>query len=200
MNRPQIYLASRSPRRRELLDQIGVRYRVVTADLDESRQRGESPRTYVTRLARDKAWAGYALANEQLPVLAADTAVVVDGQTLGKPEGQAHALSMLRMLSGRTHQVLTAVVVRHDKEWSALSCSRVTFRCIAPHEALAYWQSGEPADKAGGYGIQGLGALFIERLEGSFSGVMGLPLFETAQLLNQAGLDPLAAGARGETV
>lgn len=200
MNRPLIYLASRSPRRRELLDQIGVTYRVVAADLDESRRPGESPPGYVTRVARDKAWAGYALASDGIPVLAADTAVVLGEQILGKPRSQQQGLAMLMALSGRTHQVLTAVVLRHERERLALSSSAVTFRRIAPEEALAYWRTGEPADKAGGYGIQGLGALFVERLEGSFSGVMGLPLFETARLLNQAGLDPLTAGARGETV
>ncbi len=188
---PWIYLASQSPRRRELLDQIGVRHEVIAVDLDENPRPGEAPAEYVIRLALEKAQAGHAaLQGRPLrPVLAADTAVVVGGTILGKPRDQADALAMLARLSGRSHMVLTGVALVGAHADSRLSVSHVSFRLITPEEALAYWHSGEPADKAGGYAIQGRGALFISRLEGSFSGVMGLPLFETAELLRAAGME-----------
>ena len=188
---PQLHLASRSPRRRELLSQIGVRFAVVSAQTDESRIPGELPEDYVLRVSRDKARAARATlpATEPLPVLGADTAVVIDGHILGKPRSREDFLETMRLLSGRTHRVLTAVaLVAADGERSDLSESRVTFRTLHESELLRYWASGEPRDKAGGYAIQGLGALFVTGLMGSYSGVMGLPLFETGRLLEQVGV------------
>lgn len=189
----QIYLASQSPRRRELLHQIGVNHEVIAVDVDETPHPGEAPAEYVIRLALEKAEEGHRLTagQSELPVLAADTAVVIDNEILGKPADQAQAQEMMERLSNRSHKVLTGIALIGETRASRLSVSNVTFRKVSPEEALAYWQSGEPADKAGGYGIQGLGAVFISRLEGSFSGVMGLPLFETAELLQQAGIAPL---------
>ncbi|MBL1261452.1 MAG: septum formation inhibitor Maf [Thiotrichaceae bacterium] len=185
MNDPLIYLVSQSPRRRELLLQIGIAHEVLVADIDETPHVGEAAERYVARMALAKARAGRAsLSVIDKPLLAADTSVVVDGQILGKPRDEVDAREMLLSLAGRTHQVVSAVaLVNAVAEESRLSVSDVTFRDISDRESRAYWRSGEPADKAGGYGIQGLGALFIERLEGSYSGVMGLPLFETAVLM-----------------
>jgi septum formation protein len=185
---PLICLASASPRRRELLAQIGVPFRVAGAPVDESRLEGEPPRDYVMRLARAKALAGRAV-DASLPVLAADTTVVIEGALLGKPANQQEAQRMLSRLSGRVHEVLTAVALA-DSQGVALqlSASQVRFREITEAECTAYWHTGEPCDKAGGYAIQGLGAVFVEWLQGSYSGVMGLPLFETARLLQAAGI------------
>lgn len=185
-----IYLASQSPRRAELLRQLGVRFEVVNAVVDESLQHNESPYQYVLRVAQTKAEAALALLGDKAdrPLLAADTAVTLDGHILGKPRDRADGLAMLAQLSGRTHQVLSALVVwTPDGVQQALSTSTVSFRTITPDEAAVYWETGEPADKAGAYAIQARGAVFVERLEGSYSGVMGLPLYETAQLLKQAG-------------
>lgn len=197
---PQIYLASCSPRRGELLSQIGVLHEVVPAEVDETPLPGEAPAEYVIRLALAKAQAGRnGLGNDcRLPVLAADTAVVVEDEILGKPQSRKEALAMLARLSGRSHKVLTGVALAGDELESRLSVSTVTFRTVTSNDAAAYWHSGEPADKAGGYAIQGLGAMFISRLEGSYSGVMGLPLFETAELLRNAGIDPLPAEGKQE--
>lgn len=188
---PQLILASASPRRRELLDQIGVTYRVVVADVDESPRPDEAPEPYVLRVAAAKsAEAARQTTDTGLPVLAADTAVVVDADILGKPDHREPAAAMLRRLSGRSHRVLTGVSVRVGAQhWQALSDTVVYFRALQEAEILAYWQTGEPRDKAGAYAIQGYAALFIERIEGSFSGVVGLPLFETAELLRKAGVD-----------
>ena len=186
-----IYLASESPRRRELLQQIGVPFRVLEAAVDESVLKGESCEAYVTRLAAAKVDAGWESNPEvhRAPVLAADTAVVLDGRILGKPTDRPDGEGMLRQLSGRTHVVLTAVALRTAGGRRAkLSRSEVTFRALAEQEIRAYWESGEPSDKAGGYAIQGRAAVFISELRGSFSGVMGLPLFETAELLRDAGV------------
>ena len=187
---PQFYLASASPRRRQLLEQMGLRFEVVAADVDEGLRPGEPPEDYVSRVAEAKAQAVVLrLGSPVLPVLAADTAVVLDGGILGKPRDRADGMAMLDRLAGRSHQVLSAVALWHaDRVRRALSRSRVTFRAISSEEAAAYWASGEPADKAGGYGIQGLGGVFVESLEGSYSGVMGLPLFETAALLKETGI------------
>ncbi|MCK7575039.1 MAG: Maf-like protein [Chromatiales bacterium] len=193
----QIYLASRSPRRAELLAQIGVRFAPVAAEIDETPRPGESPEDYVRRIAIEKAQAGCAAVASQdpRPVLAADTAVIIDGEILGKPLDRPDFLRMMARLSGRTHQVLTGVALAQAGEVRyELSTSRVGFRVIDERERLAYWTSGEPHDKAGGYGIQGLGALFVAELQGSYSGVMGLPLYETGRLLHQAGI-VLLAGA-----
>jgi septum formation protein len=186
-----IYLASESPRRRELLQQIGVPFRVVGIAVDESVQPGETPPAYVTRLAAAKADAGWDGSRDasQVPVLAADTAVVLDGKILGKPAHQEEAEEMLGRLSGRTHEVLTAVALRTAQGLqSRISRSEVSFRNIAAGEAQAYWETGEPSDKAGAYAIQGRAAIFVADLRGSYSGVMGLPLFETAELLRTAGI------------
>jgi septum formation protein len=186
-----IYLASGSPRRRELLQQIGVRFKVIRTDLDETVRRGEEPLAYVSRLATAKAEAGWQRSRglAEASVLAADTAVVLDGKILGKPKDMDDAMSMLGELSGRTHEVLTAVALRTGLgSRSTVSRSSVTFRSIEAGEARRYWETGEPLDKAGAYAIQGYAAVFIADLHGSYSGVMGLPLFETAQLLEAAGM------------
>lgn len=186
-----IYLASQSPRRHELLDQIGVPHETLDAPVDETLHADESPEDYVQRLALSKARAGHALQNQH-PVLGADTVVVVDDRILGKPHNRAEGIAMLSALSGREHRVLTGVaLIDGQVEHYRLSDSRVSFRTLLDSEMAAYWDSGEPLDKAGGYAVQGLGALFINHLSGSYSGIMGLPLFETAELLNQAGLNLL---------
>jgi septum formation protein len=186
-----IYLASGSPRRRELLQQIGVPFRVLGTAVDEAVAAGEAAAAYVARLAAAKAEAGWEHAQDAhpAPVLAADTAVVLDGEILGKPAHRDDGERMLSLLSGRTHEVLTAVALRTQAGLrSSISRSAVTFRGIAADEARAYWDTGEPLDKAGAYAIQGRAAVFIADLRGSFSGVMGLPLFETAELLSEAGV------------
>jgi len=181
-------LASISPRRHELLTQLGVPHTVRAADIDESLRPGEAPRRYVVRMARGKAQA-VADRGEALPVLAADTTVVLDGEIFAKPADRAEGLAMLARLSGRTHLVLTAVALKaHGVMRLKLSASAVAFRVIPPKEAQDYWETGEPRDKAGGYGIQGYGAAFIRRIRGSHSGVMGLPLHLTADLLRAAGI------------
>jgi septum formation protein len=190
-----IYLASASPRRRELLEQIGVSYRVLQVEVDEDRHAGEQPELYVLRLALHKAKAGHARlrAGDVGAVLGADTSVVIDGEVLGKPADQAQGIAMLRRLSGATHHVYTGVaLVDDDHQATRLSVSAVSFRPLSLAECEQYWRSGEPADKAGGYAIQGRGAIFVSRLEGSYSGVMGLPLFETAELLREFGINGLA--------
>lgn len=185
-----IFLASASPRRTQLLDQIGVIHRVRPISLDETRLADEPPADYVIRLARAKAEALWRVldAAERRPVLAADTTVAIDGEVLGKPADREAAVRMLQRLSGRTHQVFTAVALRHERGCDhRLSVSDVTFRFVTPEESEAYWRTGEPADKAGGYAVQGLAAVFITRIAGSYSGIMGLPLAETAELLAQIG-------------
>jgi septum formation protein len=184
----QIYLASASPRRRELLDQIGIRYRLLPVEVPEVQLPGESPAEYVQRVALEKARVGWRLAQDHLPVLAADTAVVVDGVVFGKPHDRQSGLYMLSRLSGRTHEVLSAVALVAAREEVRLNISRVTFRHTTPAEQRAYWASGEPFDKAGSYAIQGRAAAFIRYLQGSYSGVMGLPLYETAELLGKFGV------------
>ncbi len=194
-----LILASASPRRAQLLRQLGIRHRVLPAHIDESRQPDERVEQCVQRLAAAKARSvfgtlaahpGGASAGAALPaVLGADTEVVIDGELLGKPADRARGIAMLARLSGRTHEVLSAVtLISAGSERSALSRSAVTFRALEADESAQYWDSGEPRDKAGGYAIQGLGAQFVAHLSGSFSGVMGLPLFETATLLRAAGL------------
>ena len=185
---PLVCLASVSPRRRELLTQIGVSHTVVGADIDESVRPGEAPRDYVLRMARQKALT-VRERGESLPVLAADTTVVLDNTIYGKPHDRADGMAMLGQLSGRTHEVLTAVALANSNEVTVcLSVSTVRFRGLSPEECAAYWDTGEPRDKAGGYAIQGAAAVFIEALSGSYSGVMGLPLFETGELLRAAGV------------
>ncbi|HEX6996513.1 MAG TPA: Maf family protein [Gammaproteobacteria bacterium] len=187
MGKNFVCLASASPRRSELLRQIGVRFEVRPAAVDESRGSAETPAEYVVRLALAKAAA--VASDPQTTVLAADTAVVLRERIFGKPADAREAEAMLAELSGRTHRVLTAVAVRRgDRAEALLSTSDVRMRAITPRERRAYCASGEPLDKAGAYAIQGLAAVFVEHLSGSFSGVMGLPLFETAELLRRFGV------------
>ena len=177
-----------SPRRRELLAQIGVPHTVAAAHVDETQLRGESPRDYVVRLAQLKATT-VRDRGESLPVLAADTTVILDGVVYGKPLDRADALAMLAALSGRSHEVLTAVALAAAGGVTLrVNASTVLFRNISRAEMEAYWETGEPRDKAGGYAIQGYGAVFVATLSGSYSGVMGLPLLETAELLSEAGI------------
>jgi len=187
---PHLYLASNSPRRVELLRQIGVNFRVIAATIDESAVAGETPEAHVTRLALEKARAGHATlqGEHRRPVLGADTMVVAGDSVMGKPRDREDAIRMLQALSGRTHRVLSAVALVEAAEASRLSVSHVTFRTLTRAECEAYWGTGEPEDKAGAYAIQGLAAMFVSRLEGSYSGVMGLPLYETAELLAAAGV------------
>jgi septum formation protein len=183
-----IRLASASPRRHELLTQIGVPHVVTVPQVDEAALPDERPADYVQRLARSKAEAIWNK-DQSLPVLAADTTVVLDGTMFGKPSDRNEAMDMLGRLSGRTHDVLTAVALAHAGGLSLrMSVSEVRFRTLSEEECGAYWDTGEPHDKAGGYAIQGLAAVFIESMTGSYSGVMGLPLFETAELLREAGV------------
>jgi len=183
-----MHLASASPRRAEILDALGVCYSVAGVDMDEQRLPGEAADAMALRLARDKA--AVARGTQPLPVLAADTIVVVDDAVFGKPQDRDDALAMLAYLSGRSHKVMTGVAMVWDGgQRTALSVTEVHFREIGPDEAIAYWQSGEPCGKAGAYAIQGLGGVFVERIHGSYSAVVGLPVYETAKLLAAAGID-----------
>lgn len=183
-----LFLASTSPRRSELLRQIGLDFFVLSVDVDESLQGGELPTAYVARLARSKAAAGLAQVSDGV-VVAADTTVVLGDEVLGKPATEAEAVDMWLRLSGRTHQVLTGVAVGDARHVDAMVVStRVHFRAITRAEMHAYWASGEPHDKAGGYGIQGRGAVFVDAIEGSYSNVVGLPLTETAAMLARFGI------------
>ena len=196
MSGPLICLASRSPRRRALLEQIGVAHRVVPVDVAESRRPGEPVQDYVQRLALEKARAGAERTPGRvgLPVLGADTVVVIDGRVLGKPAGRDEALAMLALLSGRAHEVLTGVALVARRAALRLSVSQVWFRSLSAAERAAYWETGEPSGKAGAYAIQGHAGAFIARLEGSYSGVMGLPLYETAELLRGFSIPVFGAG------
>jgi septum formation protein len=198
----KIYLASKSPRRRELLRQVGVEFELLSLrsdpgrgpDVSEAERPGEAPEDYVARVAREKgehAWKILALRRMPLrPVLSADTTVTIDGEILGKPANAAEAAAMLERLSGRTHQVLTSVALHHiDLTEQITQVSNVRFTTLSPADIKAYCATPEPYDKAGAYGIQGLAALFIEHIEGSHSGIMGLPVFETARLLRKAGVE-----------
>jgi septum formation protein len=195
-----IYLASRSPRRRELLGHIGVKFHLLlfrnrpgaAPDIDENPQPGEDPRDYVMRLARAKAAAGWQRMLERnlphAPVLAADTTVALEGRIYGKPADRGDAAQMLAALSGKRHEVLTAVALQYDEEVeTALCVSEVQFRALTPEEIEEYVATGEPDDKAGAYAIQGRAALFVAEIRGSQSGIVGLPLYETAQLLQKMG-------------
>lgn len=196
-----IFLASRSPRRREILSQIGVRFDMLllrdavgrSPDVDETPRTGEAPEAYVVRLAEEKAEVGWSrLMQRRLlpaPVLAADTSVSIDGEIIGKPADRAEAAAILRRLSGRSHDVHTAVAVKLEaRRESILSTTRVTFGDLSAEAIANYVASGEPMDKAGAYGIQGKASIFVQRLEGSYTGVVGLPAYETAWLLNRFGI------------
>jgi septum formation protein len=200
MARATIILGSASPRRRALLRQIGIACEVQTADIDERVHDDEAPAEYVLRLAIAKAKkvASELVQGTSLPVLAADTAVVVDGRILGKPANRSDAVSQLQQLSGREHEVLTGVALAFDNTMETrLSVSHVRFRQMDRSEIAAYWDTGEPVDKAGSYAVQGIAAVFIEEIRGSYSGIMGLPLYETAQLLRSVGHE--IPGTQGTT-
>ncbi len=187
---PEIILASASPRRRELLAQIGVHCLVYPVPVDETPLPQERPEHYVRRVAAEKSARARQCCSEQLPVLGADTSVVLHGQILGKPENRQHALSMLNSLSGQRHHVYSAVSLRvRQCHHMALNITEVRFRELSEAQILRYWETGEPADKAGAYAIQGLGGVFVQNIQGSYSGVVGLPLYETADLLTKAGID-----------
>ncbi len=192
----RLWLASASPRRVELLRQLGVAYQQRVAEIDETPNAGETPIDYVQRMALGKAQALWqlleheGLAGNECWVLGADTTVHRDGHIFGKPSDEQDAIRMLRALSGGAHQVLSAIaLVSNNTSQLRVSVSEVRFKSLAPTEIEAYWRTGEPRGKAGAYAIQGLGAAFIEHLSGSYSGVMGLPLFETAEVLQAAGID-----------
>ncbi|VAW96939.1 Septum formation protein Maf [hydrothermal vent metagenome] len=214
MKQLPVYLASQSPRRRELLAQIGVRFDVLDVLVPEEHQLDEAPSDYVQRVAIDKAQAGVALLEKNYLevnktglsnwqstkkratiglVIGADTAVVCNGQILGKPESAEHAELILKQLSAKTHEVYTGVAVYGSRILTATSRTLVTFKRLSPEEIKRYIATNEASDKAGSYAVQGLAAIFIENLQGSYSGVMGLPLYETARLLAQSGVDVLSA-------
>ena len=189
-SRQSIILASGSPRRRELLKQLAVDFEVTPADIDESLIKDEVPRDYVLRLSREKAMEGFKQCGGSLPVLGSDTIVLLDGEILGKPESREEAESMLMRLSGRTHQVYSgvALALKPDNVLDTLNITSVTFSDMPPAWVRQYCQSDEPMDKAGAYAVQGATGQYICRIDGSYSGVMGLPLYETAELLRRAGL------------
>ncbi len=180
-----LYLASGSPRRRELLALLGVSFDILLTHTEEQRREGEAAEAYVRRLAQDKAKAGVALAQEDRPVLGADTIVVLNGRVLEKPRDEAHAADMLAALSGKQHQVMTAVAIadRHDVRCQ-LVVTDVTFRSLSQQDIRDYIATGEPMDKAGAYGIQGKGGCFVRTITGSYHAVVGLPLVETHELLS----------------
>jgi septum formation protein len=190
---PHVFLASASPRRRELLTRIGVGYTLLHAEVDEAPLPGEPAGDYVRRVALEKARAGRMLLPGVAgsPVLGADTAVVVDGRIMGKPRDREEGIDMLLTLSGRSHQVLSAVALADAREAVRVSTSLVSFCTLTQAQCAAYWDTGEPHDKAGAYAIQGRAAVFVSRLEGSYSGVMGLPVYETAELLREFGIEIL---------
>lgn len=194
----KIYLASKSPRRRELLRQVGIEFELLLNDteVDEDVFEGEAPRAYVARVTRDKALAALQTMQwRQLPprpILAADTTVVVDDTILGKPVDMADAVRMITLLSGRTHEVLTSVAVAFNNQvWQITQSSDVVFTSLSPQTIKTYCATAEPYDKAGAYGVQGSAAIFISDIAGSYSGIAGLPLFETVQLLQKAGVQIL---------
>lgn len=184
--KPLIYLASNSPRRAELLSQINVSFTRVKADIEEVLQVGESAEQYVIRLALQKAQAGFLNSPQDRPVLGADTVVVSQHDILEKPHNQQHAHQMMLKLSGTTHQVFTAITLIDDKQRKhCLVKTAVTFKSLTPQEISDYWLTDEPLDKAGGYGIQGVGGKFVTNISGSYSAVVGLPLYETDQLIKE---------------
>jgi septum formation protein len=194
----QLLLASASPRRAEMLKLCGVSYRVVPAAIDESATAGEAPAAYVRRMALAKAEAGSSQSGRSVPVLAADTAVVIDDLILGKPRDLEDAKRMLGLLSGRWHEVYSGVAVMHLEADAISVRTRVKMRTVAVSEVDAYWRTGEPLDKAGSYAVQGIGGAFIDRIDGSYSNVVGLPLVETLSLLNKYGVGHLLAGGGRE--
>lgn len=189
--KPGITLASASPRRRELLDQIQVSYTVLPVYIDESLIAGETAEQFVKRLALEKARMGYKKYPGR-PALGSDTIVIYENQILGKPKNRQNAFDMLKMLSGNTHRVMSAVAICNgEKEHCKVNLSEVEFAQLSDLQIEAYWETGEPVDKAGGYGVQGIAAQFIKNIRGSYSGIMGLPLYETTQLLELVGIKTL---------
>ena len=189
-----VYLASRSPRRHLLLEQLGIRFAILDIEIDESRRRDESAESLVSRLAQEKAKRGWSAVQDDAPapVIGADTMVECDGCIMGKPRDRADARAMIARLSGRRHRVLSAVALQSaGSSGVRMTASEVFFRALSGDEQRAYCATDEPLDKAGGYGVQGVAGAFISRLEGSYSGVMGLPLCETAELLREVGIDVL---------
>jgi septum formation protein len=183
-----LILASQSPRRAELLQQIGIQFKSLPVDIDESPLPDELAQNYVLRLAQEKSQRGWINARGEEPVLGADTVVVIHDQILGKPQNQSDSIRMLSLLSGQTHQVLTAVAVTlAERQVSCIVTSLVRFTTLCEQQMRDYWLTKEPADKAGSYAIQGIGGQFVEHINGSYSGIVGLPLFETKQLLNEIG-------------
>lgn len=181
-----LYLASGSPRRRELLEQLGLRFERLSTQVEEQKRPDEPAEAYVRRLACEKAQAGVAVAEQDLPVLGADTIVVLNDAVLEKPANEAAAAEMLAKLSGQTHRVMTAVALADAKQiLDCLVVTEVTFRTLSADDIAAYIASGEPMDKAGAYGIQGLGGNFVRKINGSYHAVVGLPLVETAELFSQ---------------
>lgn len=181
-----IYLASASPRRKELLTQLGIEFSQFSVDADESQLSNESPRELVERLARLKAQTGVTMGYTDRPVLGSDTVVVIDNQSLGKPLDKADFMATLKRLSGREHQVLTAIAfATPERVMSCVVTTQVSFKTLSDQELEDYWQSGEPQDKAGGYGIQGLGGRFVTHISGSYFAVVGLPLYECEKLLSE---------------
>jgi len=186
---PTLILASQSPRRKELLSQLGYKFKTLAANIDETVIEGESPAEYVLRLASEKAQFIAQQQNEDCIVLGSDTSVVLDQHILGKPENIGECCKQLMLLSNNTHQVLTAIAAVKDKQIiSALITTEVTFKSLSIDEIKRYWQTGEPQDKAGAYGIQGIGGQFVTQINGSYSAVVGLPLYETAKLLAELGM------------
>jgi septum formation protein len=189
---PQIILASASPRRKQLLQQIGIQAHCIPVDIDETKLNNESPLQYCQRLALEKAQTGYNQSNKDTPVLGADTIVVFDNHTLGKPKDEKDAFTTLAMLSDKTHQVITAIaIVNREKMQTSTSISTVKFSNISDNEILKYIETKEPFGKAGSYAIQGIASIWIESIQGSYSGIMGLPLFETAGLLKKFDVETL---------
>jgi septum formation protein len=186
----KLILASTSPRRKELLQQIGIEFKQMNIDINEDVSLSENPSDYVLRMAEEKASAGFkqltSFEQQKMIVLAADTTVVCDGEVLAKPQSFIHSKAILNQLSGRQHTVMTAIACQSlDRNYQQLVTTEVTFRKLTDSEIEAYWQTGEPQDKAGSYGIQGLAAVFVEKIHGSYSNVVGLPLCETAELLEK---------------
>ncbi len=198
MDKLQLYLASRSPRRRLLIEQLGISCKTLDVEINEQPRKGEDPETYVARLALEKAKTGWdQVSNECIPVVGADTCIVLDGQIIGKVDNREQSTALLKRFSAKTHQVLTGVaIVGEERESNSanlkqrvrVNTSRVTFRPLTDDEYSQYWDTGEPVGKAGGYAIQGIAAAFIEKIEGSYSGVMGLPLCELSELLSEFGI------------
>lgn len=182
----QIYLASRSPRRRELLSQLNIQFEIVDGEIDESQLAGENAEQYVQRLAQAKAQQGWKNSPKDKPVLGSDTIVVYQDRLLGKPTNQQDAVNTLTLLSGQQHQVITSVAICwQDRVETITVSSDVEFAPISESQAIEYWQTGEPQDKAGSYAIQGIGGQFVKRIQGSYSAIVGLPLYETKQLVEK---------------